>query len=75
VSLSRKDFLGAVLAGSWEEREAASRREWATAAAAAMAVANGADILRLHDASALQAVRIAGAIAGANGGGGNGHAG
>jgi hypothetical protein len=26
-------------------------------------VANGADILRLHDASALQALRVAGAIA------------
>jgi dihydropteroate synthase len=64
VSLSRKDFLGAVLAGSWEGREPASGREWATAAAAALAVANGADIVRLHDASALQAVRVAGAING-----------
>jgi dihydropteroate synthase len=62
VSLSRKDFLGAVLAGSWEERLPAERREWATAAAAALAVAEGADILRLHDPSALQALRIAGAI-------------
>jgi dihydropteroate synthase len=65
VSLSRKDFLGAVLAGSWEERKPAAEREWATAAAAALAVANGADILRLHDASALQAVQVAGAIKGA----------
>jgi len=65
VSLSRKDFLGAVLSGSWEQRAPASEREWATAAAAALAVANGAEILRLHDASALQAVRIAGRIAGA----------
>jgi dihydropteroate synthase len=65
VSLSRKDFLGAVLAGSWEERLPAARREWATAAATALAVANGADILRLHDESALQATRIAGAIRGA----------
>jgi dihydropteroate synthase len=63
VSLSRKDFLGAVLAGSWEERLPAERREWATAAATALAVAGGAEILRLHDASALQALRIAGAIA------------
>jgi dihydropteroate synthase len=62
VSLSRKDFLGAVLAGSWEERFAAERREWATASAAALAVAGGADLLRLHDPSALQALRIAGAI-------------
>lgn len=62
VSLSRKDFLGAVLAGSWEERLPAERRESATAAAAALAVAGGAELLRLHDPSALQALRIAGAI-------------
>jgi dihydropteroate synthase len=65
VSLSRKDFLGAVLAGSWEERLPAERREWATCAAAALAVAQGAELLRLHDASALQAVQIAAAISGA----------
>jgi dihydropteroate synthase len=63
VSLSRKDFLGAVLAGSWEDRLPAEGREWATAAATTIAVANGADMLRLHDASALQAMRIASAIA------------
>jgi dihydropteroate synthase len=62
VSLSRKDFLGAVLAGSWDERLPAERREWATAATTALAVAAGADLLRLHDESALQALRIAGAI-------------
>jgi dihydropteroate synthase len=62
VSLSRKDFLGAVLAGSWEDRLPASEREWATAAAAALAVTAGADVLRLHDPSALQAMRIAAAI-------------
>lgn len=63
VSLSRKDFLGAVIAGSWEERAPAAEREWATAAAAAIAVAGGAEILRLHDVSGLQAVRVAGRIA------------
>jgi dihydropteroate synthase len=62
VSLSRKDMLGAVLAGSWEDRVPPAGREWATAAATALAVRNGADILRLHDASALQAMRIAGAV-------------
>ena len=62
VSLSRKDFLGAVLAGSWEERLPAERREWATCTAVALAVGQGADLLRLHDESALQAARIAGAI-------------
>lgn len=64
VSLSRKDFLGAVLAGSWEQRLPAERREWATAAATALAVAQGANLLRLHDRSALQAMQIAGAIRG-----------
>jgi dihydropteroate synthase len=63
VSLSRKDFLGAVLAGSWEQRAPAADREWATAAATALAVVAGADLLRLHDASALQAMKIASAIA------------
>jgi dihydropteroate synthase len=62
VSLSRKDFLGAVLAGSWEERLPAADREWATAAAVALAVTAGADVLRLHDPSALQAMRVAAAI-------------
>jgi dihydropteroate synthase len=62
VSLSRKDFLGAVLAGSWEKRVPAGDREWATAAAVALAVTAGADVLRLHDASALQSMRVAAAI-------------
>jgi dihydropteroate synthase len=64
LALSRKDFLGALLTGSWEERAPAAEREWATAAAAALAVADGAEILRLHDRSALDAVRTAAAIAG-----------
>jgi dihydropteroate synthase len=62
VSLSRKDFIGAVLAGSWEDRLPAAEREWGTVAAVAMAIRGGADILRLHDRSSLQAVRVAGAI-------------
>jgi dihydropteroate synthase len=62
VSLSRKDFIGALLAGSWERRRPAEEREWGTAAAASLAVAAGARILRLHDRSALQAVRVAGRI-------------
>jgi dihydropteroate synthase len=64
VSLSRKDLLGAVLGGSWEKRVDPARREWATAAASALAVANGADLLRLHDRSALQAVTVAERIVG-----------
>jgi dihydropteroate synthase len=62
VSLSRKDFLGAVLAGSWEQRAPAEEREWATVAAVSLAVAAGARVLRVHDESSLQAVRVAGRI-------------
>jgi dihydropteroate synthase len=63
VSLSRKDFIGAVLAGSWKERLPAGEREWGTVAAATLAVREGADVLRIHDRSTLQAVRVAGRIA------------
>jgi dihydropteroate synthase len=59
LSVSRKDFLGALLAGPWEGRAPAEAREWATASAVALAVARGADILRLHDRSALDAMRVA----------------
>lgn len=62
VSLSRKDFIGAVLAGSWEERLPAGEREWGTVAAVALAVREGADVLRIHDRSSLQAMRVAGEI-------------
>jgi dihydropteroate synthase len=62
VSLSRKDFIGAVLAGSWEERLPPGEREWGTVAATALAVREGADILRIHDRSSLQAMRVAGRI-------------
>jgi dihydropteroate synthase len=62
VSLSRKDFIGAVLAGSWEERLPAREREWGTVAAVTLAVREGADVLRIHDRSSLQAMRVAGEI-------------
>ena len=64
VSLSRKDFIGEVLAGSWQERLPAGEREWGTVAAATLAVREGADVLRIHDRSTLQAVRVAGRIRG-----------
>jgi dihydropteroate synthase len=64
VSLSRKDFIGAVLAGSWEERLPPGEREWGTVAATTLAVRAGADVLRLHDRSSLQAMRLAGAVRG-----------
>jgi dihydropteroate synthase len=62
VSLSRKDFIGAVLAGSWEGRLPASEREWGTVAATALAVREGADVLRIHDRSSLQAMHVAAEI-------------
>ena len=64
VSLSRKDFIGEVLGGSWQERLPAGEREWGTVAAATLAVREGADVLRIHDRSTLQAVRVAGRIRG-----------
>jgi dihydropteroate synthase len=67
VSLSRKDFIGAVLAGSWEGRLPPGEREWGTVAAVALAVREGADILRIHDRSSLQAMRVAGQITRADG--------
>jgi dihydropteroate synthase len=62
VSLSRKDFIGAVLAGSWERRLPAREREWGTVAAATLAVREGADVLRIHDRSSLQAMHVAAEI-------------
>jgi dihydropteroate synthase len=64
VALSRKDFLGAAIAGSWTDRAPAGEREWATAAATALAVAEGAAVVRLHDPSTLDSLRVAAAIAG-----------
>jgi dihydropteroate synthase len=63
VSLSRKDFIGAILAGSWEDRWPAERREWGTVAAVTLAVRAGADILRIHDRSSLQAMKMVALIA------------
>ena len=63
LALSRKDFLGAILAGSWAQRSKPEEREAATLAATALAVSQGAEILRLHDVSALDALRTADAIA------------
>jgi dihydropteroate synthase len=62
VSLSRKDFIGAVLAGSWDGRLPAREREWGTVAAVTLAVREGADVLRIHDRSSLQAMHVAGEI-------------
>jgi dihydropteroate synthase len=63
ISLSRKDFLGAIVAGSWAQRAPAREREWATAAAVALAAAAGAELFRLHDRSTVDAMRVAHRIA------------
>ena len=62
AAISRKDYLGAVMAGSWDERVDADERGPATLAATTLATAQGAEILRLHDAEALDAMRVAEAI-------------
>jgi dihydropteroate synthase len=64
LSLSRKDFIGAVLAGSWEQLLTARGRGPGTLAAAAIGAAAGAQIHRLHDTEALDAIRVAAAIRG-----------
>ncbi len=64
VALSRKDFLGAILAGSWEGRLPAGERGPATLAATTLAIAEGAEMLRLHDTEALDAMRVAAAVLG-----------
>lgn len=63
LAASRKDFLGAVLAGSWERRLGPEHRGPATMAAVALAAAAGAELFRLHDPEALDAIRVAAAIA------------
>jgi dihydropteroate synthase len=66
VALSRKDFLGAIVAGSWEARLEPDGRGPATLAATALAVAQGAEMLRLHDVEALDAMHVAAAITAAD---------
>ena len=63
AAISRKDYLGAVMAGSWDARPDADERGAATLAAVTLATAQGAEILRLHDPEALDAMRVAEAIA------------
>jgi len=64
MAISRKDFIGAIAAGSWEERLGADERGPGTFAVTALTVAGGAEILRLHDVAALDALRITSRIAG-----------
>jgi dihydropteroate synthase len=64
VALSRKDFLGAIVAGSWERRLEPDERGPATLAATSLAVEQGAEMLRLHDVAALDAMHVAIAVLG-----------
>ena len=50
VSLSRKDFLGAVLAGSWEERRRPPSASGRPPRRRARGRVRGAEVMRLHDA-------------------------
>lgn len=50
AGVSRKGFTG------WPERLAVEDRQWGTAAAHALAIVNGADLLRVHDVPAARRV-------------------
>jgi dihydropteroate synthase len=52
VGVSRKSFIGQIL-----EQPDPQQRVWGTAAACCMAIANGTDILRVHDVTAMHDVR------------------
>jgi dihydropteroate synthase len=57
VGVSQKSFLGELVNRSVQERQ------WATAAAVAMAVDRGAGIIRVHDVRAMKdVVQVAAAI-------------
>jgi dihydropteroate synthase len=60
IGTSRKSFIGAV------DRSAVEDRIGGTIASSVLAVAEGADVLRVHDVAEMsQAVRVAGAVLGA----------
>jgi dihydropteroate synthase len=52
VGVSRKSFIGHIL-----QQPDPQQRVWGTAAACCVAIANGADILRVHDVAAMYDVR------------------
>ncbi len=52
VGVSRKSFIGQIL-----QQPDPQQRVWGTAAACCAAIANGADILRVHDVAAMHDVR------------------
>jgi dihydropteroate synthase len=53
VGVSRKSFIGAIL-----DRPVAKERVWGTGAACTVAIAGGADILRVHDVEEMGDVRL-----------------
>ncbi len=63
VGLSRKGFIGQLVAGPGQPLPPGSERDYGTAAGVALAIAGGADIVRVHNVTALAgAVRVADAI-------------
>ncbi len=63
IGVSRKAFIGKLVAGPNKEPALAAERVYGTAAAVALAIANGADIVRVHDVAAIVgAARVADAI-------------
>lgn len=63
VGVSRKAFIGKLVAGPNREPAPPVERVYGTTAAVALAIAGGADIVRVHDVAALAgAVRVADAI-------------
>lgn len=64
IGVSRKSFLGAILAQSPHGRETTPKeRTWATAAAVTCAVQQGAGVVRVHDVKEMvDVVKVAGAL-------------
>ena len=63
VGVSRKAFIGKLVAGPGREPAPPAERVYGTSAAVALAIADGADIVRVHDVAAIAgAVRVADAI-------------
>ncbi len=63
IGLSRKGFIGRLVAGPTQPAPSGPERDFGTAAALALAIAGGADIVRVHNVPAMAgAVRVADAI-------------
>lgn len=64
IGVSRKSFLGAILAQDNDGRETeAKERDWATAAAVSCAIGQGALIVRVHNVEGLRdVVKVADAL-------------